>query len=425
MIPVMPAAYNRAVFLRAAAASATWMVTGGLARAVGVAQPAAPATGAEARIARIIADYDGQGMHRTATPVDDASAGWLMDQARACGAVPAVEAFALDRVDVVAALVEAADRRVEGLPFFDGTFTDAQGIRGTLGEPSLNPAIVLVRVNAAGIQSEGRSIEALRRSSACRAIIVISDGAHAGLSPSNAFSFAAPYGVPVLQVGSEHGTFLEALAKGGGSVRFVAHATRTRTQARNVIATIAGQQPALAPVVVMTPRSGWWQCASERGGGLACWLEIARAMSAARVRRPFLLLASSGHELGHLGLDSFLADRAALVKSASMWIHLGANIGAAGGTVRLQSSDTAVAAMADATIAEAGGGTLGHVPIGSVPGGEARNIHVGGGRYVSLLGSGPYFHSQADRWPAAVDVPVIARFASALQALAIKLGNQA
>jgi alanyl-tRNA synthetase len=41
-------------------------------------------------------------------------------------------------------------------------------------------------------------------------------------------------------------------------------------EAFNVVATVAGQQTDLAPIVVITPRSGWWQCASERGGGLAC-----------------------------------------------------------------------------------------------------------------------------------------------------------
>jgi hypothetical protein len=56
-----------------------------------------------------------------------------------------------------------------------------------------------------------------------------------------------------------------------------------------------------------------------------------------------------------------------------------------------------------------------------VPAGEARNIHVGGGRYASLLGSGPYFHSLADRWPVAVDVPAIGRYAAAVADLALTL----
>jgi hypothetical protein len=48
---------------------------------------------------------------------------------------------------------------------------------------------------------------------------------------------------------------------------------------------------------------------------------------------------------------------------------------------------------------------------------------VGGGRYVSMLGNGPYFHSLADRWPAVVDVPAIARYAAAVAELAITLAE--
>jgi len=44
-----------------------------------------------------------------------------------------------------------------------------------------------------------------------------------------------------------------------------------RAHARNVVVTIYGAGPRRAPVVVMTPRSSWWQSTSERGGGLVCW----------------------------------------------------------------------------------------------------------------------------------------------------------
>ena len=52
------------------------------------------------------------------------------------------------------------------------------------------------------------------------------------------------------------------------------------------------------------------------------------------------------------------------------------------------------------------------IPQGTVPGGEARNIHVGGGRYVSLLGNGPYFHNPMDLWPQSVDLDAVVSYAS-------------
>ena len=57
----------------------------------------------------------------------------------------------------------------------------------------------------------------------------------------------------------------------------------------------------------MTPRSSWWQSTAERGGGLVAWLETLRALLAAPPARPVIFTANSGHELGHLGLDDFVA----------------------------------------------------------------------------------------------------------------------
>src|SRR5262249_21929398 len=153
-------------------------------------------------------------------------------------------------------------------------------------------------------------------------------------------SFVDPFGPPVLQVASEEGAFLADCARAGTQVVLTAQVQRLPATAFNVVTTVAGTDSSLPPLVVMTPRSGWWECASERGGGLVCWLEVMRALRAARPARDVLFLASSGHELGHLGLDAFMERRAGLVKSARAWIHFGANIGAAQGAANnLQASD--------------------------------------------------------------------------------------
>jgi hypothetical protein len=378
----------------------------------------------EARIAGAIAEYDRQGIHRTATPTDDQSAQWLAELAGQAGASATLEPFTLDRVDVVSAYVEAEGRRADALPLFDGTFTDEHGIVGPLGLADTSPALALVTLNASGVSSEGQAIAELRRSTKIRGIVAVTEGSHAGLSPTNAAAFSAPYGSPVLQVSSADGAWLADLARRRQEVRFVADARRTSARASNVIARVGGRQPDLAPIVVMTPRSGWWQCAAERGGGLACWLEIARAAAQGAARRPLLLVASSGHELGHFGLEAFIASRPGLIKAAAAWIHLGANIGATGGGARLQASDDQIEELANAALTRAGARVQPPVPRGTVPGGEARNIHVGGGRYLSLLGSSPFFHNAADRWPAAVDVPAVARFARAFADVAATLATR-
>jgi hypothetical protein len=52
-----------------------------------------------------------------------------------------------------------------------------------------------------------------------------------------------------------------------------------------------------------------------------------------------------------------------------------------------------------------------------VPSGETRDIHRLGGRYITLVGTNRLFHLPQDRWPHAVDVPVIKRVAEGAAAM--------
>src|SRR3954468_12482804 len=133
---------------------------------------------------------------------------------------------------------------------------------------------------------------------------------------------------------------------------WVAQSRRTPASARNIVVLLnaAGRDRAAAPVVVMTPRSSWWQSTAERGGGIVCWLETLRALLAARPSRPVVFTANTGHELGHLGLDDFIARRPGWDRSAvgggALWVHYGANIGARGGALSLVSPDAELRRLA-------------------------------------------------------------------------------
>src|SRR5581483_7024130 len=252
-----------------------------------------------------------------------------------------------------------------------------------------------------------------------RAIVVATRGLRPGFCPSNADSFLHPFGPPVLQVASEAAPFLADCAHRGANVVLTAQAARIDATAFNVVTVVSGSDSSAAPLVVMTPRSGWWWCASERGGGIACWLEIMRALRDARPARDVLFVASSGHELGHLGIDSFIARRPGIVPGARAWMHLGANIGAARGPGNnLQASDDEMEALMADAMGVAGLAVDRRYPRGRVPRGEAENVHRGGGRYVSIIGNNDLFHNTDDRGADAVDPAVLVRFAGAFAAVA-------
>jgi hypothetical protein len=379
--------------------------------------------GRRERIANAIRMYQLHGVHRTATDVDSTSGRWLASEASHAGAEITPRAFPLSKVVLEASYVEAGGVRREALPFFDSSFTTAAGISGRVGPPDSGAPIAVVSLNRAAIGTEGQGLAALRRRADLKAIIAVTQGDRPGLCPSNARAFTHPYGVPVLQVSSTAGPWLDDLVRSGSDVRCIANASRANATADNVLATVRGRRPELPPLVVMTPRSGWWYCASERGGGLACWLEIVRAVAEVRPDRTVRFIASSGHELGHLGLETFLDEEPALIKGASAWIHLGACIGAAAGRTTLQSATDEIEGLAVTAFERAGARIDNRIARGTVPAGEARNIHEGGGRYVSLLGSGPHFHNPDDLWPDAVDLEALDRYAAATVELALTLAR--
>jgi hypothetical protein len=113
----------------------------------------------------------------------------------------------------------------------------------------------------------------------------------------------------------------------------------------------------------MTPRGSWWQSTAERGGGLVCWLESLRAVRRGTPACDLLFTANSGHELGHLGLDDFVARRPGWDQAdGAIWLQYGANIGAACAGVLTEA-----------------GARPGMAPKSQVASGETRDNHRAGG----------------------------------------------
>ena len=170
----------------------------------------------------------------------------------------------------------------------------------------------------------------------------------------------------------------------------------------------------------MTPRSSWWQSIAERGGGLVCWLEALRALLDLAAGMDVVLTANSGHELGHLGLDDFMARRPGWEREA-LWLHWGANLGAAGGQLTVMTANQDLCALAARALTQSGQPADMLAPKTQVPSGETRDIHRAGGRYLTLVGSNPWFHLPQDRWPHAVDVAAVEKIAAAAGRLTVAL----
>jgi hypothetical protein len=108
-------------------------------------------------------------------------------------------------------------------------------------------------------------------------------------------------------------------------------------------------------------------------------------------------------------------------EGGAIWIHFGANIGAANGELSLQSASDDLRQLTEAKLVRAGQAADEVALKTLVPNGETRDIHRAGGRYVTLVGSNPLFHLPQDRWPQAVDTDAVTRIAAAAAALVVKL----
>lgn len=376
------------------------------------------------RIEADIRGWDAITDHRTGTEGDQETADWLAEAVRAAGAEPRLESFAFERRILHECAVTCGDRRADGVPLFDGGLTDAPGFAAPLAPLEENGASIGVTPFAStGADPATRRMVAARRRGAAGIVAhAAAERVVPGLALLNAADYGRPFGPPVLQVSSEHGDWLQAAARERAPARLVAHATIEATTVSNVTARIPGTRGDLTPLVVLTPRSAWWTCTAERGGGVAAWLECLRRFVGTPPERDVVFVATTGHELGHAGLSHHLDTHPSLAGGAHAWIHLGANFAATDASVRFQASPDFVRTGLEALEAEG-------VPPDSVtepgrpPFGEAHNVHDAGGRYVSLLGTQRWFHHPDDRWPETIDLDRTERLCRAVLRMADDLSR--
>ena len=378
------------------------------------------------RISKIIQEFDAQGWHRTGTEVDHESARWLAEKGRDLGLVLELERFEFNRVVPQDCYLEVEGRRIEGLPFFDGGFTSHEGISGRIGPIGSDAEIGLGEVMrgagplGAQANQEFQKYRKFSRPGGHQALVAVTVGEKPGLMATNAPDFRQPFGPPVLHVSSEEQEWLAGCAHRNSPARLVASAQRIASESFNVTGLVKGSGQDLPPMIVMTPRSGWWHCASERGAGLACWLEVMRKVVQSQPQRDVIFVATSAHELGLLGIDDFLERRPGLVEGAHAWLHFGADVGLAS---RFSATDDGLKAQTQRALEDAGASPAAPAPDGTTVGAESQVVARGGGRVAALVGRSALFHLESDRWPQDVDVESISRFANAFADLALQLSK--
>jgi hypothetical protein len=336
------------------------------------------------RMYACVEEYAALGDHRTASPVDDATRAWFGAELEARGAT--VDSVVYEFDDYVAtASVTVGGRAIDAM---------ALSYSGVGGVDTTEPLVTAVDAGAGFASEVEHALDAAR--GRCEALVIVTEGPGGRLVALNRAP-VEPAGPLAVLVGGRDRAALD-----NGPVRVVGEAQC----ARAVSATVTGAfgDATDAPLVVATPLSGWFGCAGERGTGIAITLEVAVAVAA---QSPVLVVATTGHEIGFLGLHDYLARGA---PPAYAVLHVGAGAAAGDGhrlgTPRLvfvDGVDDDIAASLERTLAPA---ELHRVRFDGEWPTEGQLWRALGAPVVSIVGGFDLFHT-ADDVPHAVTSPAL------------------
>jgi hypothetical protein len=373
------------------------------------------------RVAQLVAAFDASGIHRVGTTGDFASGDWLAAEAAAAGAAVSRMPVTVNRTIVEAAYIECAGQRFDGLPMFDSPPTPVAGVAGSLCMNGSAGDIGYLDLPPNSASIKHMRFETIRRETKHAALVVATRVTGESLAPINAQYFDAPFGPPVVLVAGAHHSFLTARAQEHARVKLVSAHRREATQSYNVAAHVAASDSAAAaPLVVVTPRTGWWESTAERAGGLLAWLAAISSAAALRTQRNLRCdvraYATCGHELGHLGLTELLAHEPTLARGEKPVLHLGANLGCASDlTLFLRAADPAMSGQMGELLRSEGYPEefIRVQPISSVSG-EGLDLTQHGAQVLSMAGANAHFHAASDRWPGNVNAAGTAAIARAV-----------
>ncbi len=328
--------------------------------------------------------YAALGNHRVGTDVDAKTIEWFASVLQQLGGKIERQPFSFDRFDGTST-VTIDDQPIESLPLY------YEGVGDVTSDHPFVAAVAVMNEHSQASDALNDAIAQAKRSGAQVAVI-------ASVNPLG--TLPVPNRLPVLGSGLPvvlvPGRVADRLKT--GTVKVDYHARLVPGRSENVVAAFG--EIAAAPIVLATPLSGWFTCASERGTGIAITLALAQRLSQAY---PVQVVGTSAHELPYLGLQAFVK---ANKLAPRLLVHLGANVAlgqhdAASGTLQLAPRRTANVRMPAASVERIKPmlAAIGLTPTINPPlwfGESALWVESQPAPVVSLVGFGPQFHTPLD-----------------------------
>ena len=259
----------------------------------------------------IVKAYSDMGYHRTGTKIDEETINWLTDLLRFTGAEVTCPHFAYKHYDAEVTITINGNT-IEAMALyyaFTGTTTinrPAFGeVNGHDDEDKISSDIISAIKGARLHGNDG--------------LIITTHSPDDTLCGINRQSYDV-FDFPVILIGRKDSQQVRQ-----NPAQITISATIQDRTARNIVARFRSTKNNDQSLMLTTPVSGWFNCAGERGCGIAISLILAEKLSA---HHSVDLLFASGHELGFAG-GYHLAET--YENTANAIVHLGssiANIGA-------------------------------------------------------------------------------------------------
>jgi hypothetical protein len=346
--------------------------------------------------------YDGFGIHRYGSPGLDKALDWIAGELKQAGLAVSSQPFTLSRqYDFEGATLTVNGQRLAVVPQWWIPDTQARfSLTAPIAADGDAPAPeAFVRAHlpfdrGAYLNAGHRATIERALARQPRAVLLTIDHPSGEIFTYNVAQTDRAWSVPVILVAPKDSALLDAAQRSGQSVSLgVQGAMRRDVPGRNVVARLDRGKGKW--IVVSTPVSSWFTSTCERAPGIADFLALARLAAERWPQADFVFVATSGHEIGHGGMEHFLKDGAPPPDKTLAWVHLGASLACAIDNQRLILASDAMAADVARRFKDIGGQRLSGAQAAV---GELREVSAAGyPRFFGMAGFHRYFHTPADR----------------------------
>jgi len=275
--------------------------------------------------------------HQTGYPGDLATGDWIAERLKSAGFEVEFQQYSIPLFFLDQASLTVDGRAVECFPLWIPAATGSKPISGSMVAFSSNAdgadryagKIVLFPVGE--VQKPGFQFSALKIVQAGAAALIVVAPQPAGVV--TAWNSGPPFNRrpqprPAVLVGANDSDQLQKAASTGQTATIeITGEFRPQGSTRNVIGRLNRKKDRW--IIVSTPASGWFRCASERGSGVAVFLGLAEWAASLKLDCNWLFCATSGHELGHAGVLHLLGSSILPEpKSTACFLSLGASVAA-------------------------------------------------------------------------------------------------